>query len=201
MIAAPSLHGDVARLYGILSNDPGRAMVDELLVQHILEDRASRHDVAAELNPQAPLARLGIVDVKPSRPRPFAGLEVDPVVLARLRGEPPELGMAPQVRHADRGFEALDLAPGVLASAIEAMAHAARPARIAVRGRTGTGRRTLLAAFARHANRPRSAVWFRTVRRTIPRPRLIRLQSASRVAIRTPHGSGRGRPRSDSRRR
>jgi AAA+ superfamily predicted ATPase len=153
VIAAPSLDGDIARLYGILGNDPGRALVDELLVQRILGDRVSRHDIAAELHPRAPLVRLGIVGVKPPRPRPFAALEVDPVVLSRLRGEPPELGVAPIVRHADRALDAIELAPGVLAAASEALARAARPARIAVRGRAGTGRRTLLAAFAHQAGR------------------------------------------------
>jgi hypothetical protein len=153
VIAAPSLHGDVARLYGILGNDPGRALVDELLVQRVLGGQVSRHDVAAELHPRAPLVHLGIVDVQKSRPRPFAALEVDPVVLARLRGEPPELGVAPVVRHADRTLDALELAPGVLALAIEALARAVRPARIAVRGRAGAGRRTLLAAFAHQASR------------------------------------------------
>jgi hypothetical protein len=153
VIAAPSVHGDVARLYGILGNDPGRALVDELLAQRVLGDRVSHHDVAAELHPRAPLVRLGLVHVKPSRPRPFAALEVDPVVLSRLRGEPPELGVAPIVRLADRALEAIELAPSVLAPAIEALAHAARPARIAVCGRAGTGRRTLLAAFAHQAGR------------------------------------------------
>jgi len=153
VIAAPSLHGDVARLYGILGNDPGRALVDESLVQRVLGDRVSHHDVAAELHARAPLVRLGIVGMKKSRPPPFAALEVDPVVLSRLRGEPPELGAAPIVRHADRALDALELAPGVLAPAIEALARAARPARIAVRGRAGAGRRTLLAAFAHQAGR------------------------------------------------
>jgi hypothetical protein len=153
VIAAPSLHGEVARLYGILGNDAGRAMVDELLVQHVLTGRVSRHDVAAELHPRAPLVRLGIVDVKQARPRPFAALEVDPVVLSRLRGELPDLGTAPIVRHADAELDALELAPGVLGSSIVALAHARRPARIAIRGRAGTGRRTLLAAFAHRAGR------------------------------------------------
>jgi hypothetical protein len=151
VIAAPSLDGDVARLYGILGNDPGRAMVDELLVQHILAGRVSRHDVAMELHARAPLVRLGIVDVNASRPRPFAALEVEPVVLDRLRCERPDLGAVPV--HADRALDAIELASGVLLSAIEALAHAARPARIAVRGRAGTGRRTLLAAFAHRAGR------------------------------------------------
>ncbi|HWO26516.1 MAG TPA: ATP-binding protein [Kofleriaceae bacterium] len=153
VIAAPSLHGDVARLYGILGNDPGRAMVDELLVQHILSDRVTRHDVAAELHPQAPLVRLGMVDVKKLRPRPFAALEVDPVVLSRLRGEPPELGVASTVRHATRELASIDLAPGVLASAISTLARAPRPARIAIRGHAGVGRRTLFATFAHRAGR------------------------------------------------
>jgi hypothetical protein len=153
VIAAPSLHGDVARLYGILGNDPGRAMVDELMVQHVLADRVSRHDVAAELHPRAPLVHLGIVDVKPVRPRPFATLEVEPVVLSRLRGESSELGAALVVRHADRELDAMELAPGVLLSATEALARVARPARIAIRGRAGSGRRTLLAALAQRAGR------------------------------------------------
>jgi hypothetical protein len=158
VIAAPALDGDVARMYGILGNDPGRAMVDELLVQHVLAERVSRHDVAAELHPRAPLVRLGIVDVKPSRPRPFAALEVDPVVLSRLRGELPALGAAPVVRPADRDLDAIELAPGVLLSAIEALARATRPARIAIRGRAGSGRRTLLAALAQRAGRSLGAI-------------------------------------------
>ena len=153
VVAAPSLNGDVARLYGILGNDPGRALIDEALVDRVLGNRVSRHDIAAELHPRAPLVRLGIVGIKPSRPRPFAALTVDPVILARLRGEPPDLGVALIDRRADCTLEAIELAPGVLTAATDALAHAARPARIAVRGRTGTGRRTLLAAFAHHAGR------------------------------------------------
>jgi hypothetical protein len=157
-IAAPSLHGPVARLYGILGNDPGRAMVDELLVQGVLAERVSGHDVAAELEARAPLVRLGIVDVKQALPRPFAALEINPVVLSRLRGEPFDLGMAPVVRGADRAFAAIELAPGVLMSAVAALTQAVRPARIAIRGRTGTGRRTLLAAFADKAGRSLGAI-------------------------------------------
>ncbi|TMQ11794.1 MAG: ATP-binding protein [Deltaproteobacteria bacterium] len=140
VIAAPSLHGDVARLYGILANDTSRAMVDELLVQHVLAGRLSAYDITAELLPRAPLVRFGL-------------LEVDPVILSRLRGEPPELGAACAPRPADRDLDALEASPGAIAAAIDAVARAARPARIAVRGRTGAGRRTLLAALADHAGR------------------------------------------------
>ncbi len=156
VIAAPALQGEVARLFGILANDPGRPLVDELLVQQILAGRVDRHDVAAELDPRAPLIRLGLVEIRSSRPRPFAGLELDPVVLARLRGEVPELGVAPVVRATERALDAIELGAGVLDAAIAAIAAIGRapgPARIAVRGRAGTGRRTLLAAFARAAGR------------------------------------------------
>ncbi len=153
VIAAPAIHGEVARLYGILANDPGRAIVDQLLVEQVLAGRVNRHDVAAELHPRAPLVALGIVEMRSSRPRPFTGLEIDAVILARLRGEPPELGATPTLRTADRDLASLELAPGVVVAAVDALARAGRPARIAVRGRAGTGRRTLLAAIAREANR------------------------------------------------
>jgi len=153
VVAAPSLEGDIARLYGILKNDPGRMMCDELIVRHVLADRVSRHDITAVLQSHAPLVRLGIIHVEPSGPGPFAALEVDEVVLSRLRGEPLELGMMPVVRAAERELAELALAPGVLMSAVDALTQAPRPARIAVRGRAGTGRRTLLAAFAHKAGR------------------------------------------------
>ena len=201
VVAAPGLHGEVARLYGILGNDSGRALIDELLAHQILEGRRSRHDVEAELHPRAPLVRLGMLATRGTRSRPFAGLEVDPVLLARLRGEAPELGAALTSRAATCELDALSLAPGVLLSAIEAMARLSRrgegagqgypaqsgvkghaeqghsgqgsaeqgcmghgraehgraldspPARLALRGRAGSGRRALLAAFSARAGR------------------------------------------------
>jgi len=178
VIAAPILDGDVARLYGILGNDPGRALVDELLVQRIVGDRVSRHDIAAELHPRAPLVRLGIVDVKKSRPRPFAPLEVDPVVPSRLRGEPPELGGAPIVRHTDRTLEAIELAPNVFMSASEARRRESR--------RAGH-RRTALVRLRRRRTSELS-------RWNIARPKLNELHNAAT----TPRTSLRGsclRPR------
>src|SRR5207245_1920411 len=114
----------------------------------------SRHDITAELAPRAPLSRYGVIAIETSRARPFAALAVDPVVLARLRGEQAELGDAIVVRAADRELEALELADGVIDRALVALAPAgASPLRLVVRGRPGTGRRTLLAALAREANR------------------------------------------------
>ncbi|MEJ7601373.1 MAG: hypothetical protein WKG01_25950 [Kofleriaceae bacterium] len=91
VVAAPSLWSEAARLYGILANDPGRAVVDEALLEQILGDRG-RHALAAELDPRAPLVRLGILSVD-ARARPFASLTVHPIILARLRRELPDLGL------------------------------------------------------------------------------------------------------------
>jgi hypothetical protein len=151
VVAAPALHGDVARLYGVLANDPHRALVDQRLVEQILDGKLDRHAIAAELHPRSPLVALGIVRAGTAR-GPFAGLEIDPVILARLRGETPELGML-EVRVADRGLDELDISRDVLAGAFDQLARAKRPARVIVRGRLGSGRRTLLAALARTAHR------------------------------------------------
>jgi ATP-dependent 26S proteasome regulatory subunit len=151
VIAAASLQGEIARLFGILSNDAGRPIVDELLVQQVLAGRHDRYDVAVELDPTSPLMRLGIVHVS-GRRRPFAELAIDPVVLDRLRAEPPTLGAATIVRTADCELPDLDLPVGVLDHACEALAlPSAAPVRIAVRGGSGCGRRALIAALAAEA--------------------------------------------------
>ncbi|MEO6777810.1 MAG: ATP-binding protein [Kofleriaceae bacterium] len=148
VIAAASLQGEIARLFGILANDPGRPIVDELLVQQVLAGRHDRYDVATELDPTSPLVRLGIVHVT-GRRRPFAELAIDPVVLDRLRAEPPTLGAGTTVRTADWGLRELDLPAAVLERACDALAMpSTSPVRIAVRGVAGCGRRALLAALA-----------------------------------------------------
>jgi hypothetical protein len=171
-VAAPALWGEVARLYGILANDIGRIAVDELAVQQVLAARHDRHDVAAELDPRAPLVRLGLVHVSDRRPRPFGELAVDPVVIDRLRAHPPQLGDATRVRAGDRALAELDIPRAVLVAATTALAHdaiarersiasaggagsrpAREPARIVVRGRVGSGRKALLAALAAAAGR------------------------------------------------
>ncbi len=153
VVAAPVLWSEAARLFGILANDSARALVDESLVIQILAGRASRHDIAAELDPRAPLVRFGVIAIEPQRSRPFAALTVDPVILARLRCESPDLGPGVSVRGSDRALEELAVAPGVIPDALAAIARASGLARIAVRGRPGSGRRTLIAALAAEAGR------------------------------------------------
>jgi hypothetical protein len=160
VIAAAALRGEIARLYGILANDPGRATVDELLVHHVLESRHDRDAIAAALDPRAPLLRLGLVRMGARRARPFAELTIEAVVLDQLRAVEPNLGPATTVRTADRDLEDLDLPHGVLESAVAALARPSpradghgSAARLAVRGRVGSGRRTLACALAARAGR------------------------------------------------
>src|SRR5262249_37448955 len=75
VVAAPLLRGELARLYAILANDPGRPMCDELLVTQILGSQAvSRHEIARALDPLQPLLRFGLVAAGSAKARPFAAL-------------------------------------------------------------------------------------------------------------------------------
>jgi hypothetical protein len=153
-ILAPRLRGELARLYGILANDPGRPLVDEHLLGQLLRQLLGGDlaQIARELDGDRPLRRYGLVQVGDGE-RPFAALSVDPLVVRtvanfELDGEPdPHL----TVRTADRELEELQLSRALAAKALRYVAtpRQGEPARIVVRGRTGSGRHTLLAALAR----------------------------------------------------
>jgi len=153
VVAAAALWGDVARLYGILANDGGRATVDELLVQELLVGRHDRHAIAAALDPLAPLVRLGVIHVAAKRARPFAELSIDPVICDRLRAVNPALGPATAIRTTTRELASLDIPRPVLESAILDLARAGQQHRIVIRGSIGSGRRTLACALAHEAGR------------------------------------------------
>jgi ATP-dependent 26S proteasome regulatory subunit len=157
VIAAPALRGELARLYGILGNDEGRPLVDELLVGEILGATAAgaRHALARELDLDRPLRRFGLVRQDAGQARPFAALSVDAVVLARLRRRPvaAALGTAVTVIRAPRPLEELLLPDAARGLVRELRAPARAPVRLIVRGRPGSGRRTLLAALAARARR------------------------------------------------
>ncbi len=153
VVAAPTLRGELARLIGVLANDPARGL-DELVVHQVLGSRHDRDDLAAELDPSAPLVRLGLVHVSPKRARPFAELSIDPAIVDRLRAKPPHLGAATTRRPADVRLAELDIPVAALQGAAAALSRPTRePARIVVRGRAGAGRTTLLAAACADAGR------------------------------------------------
>jgi hypothetical protein len=153
--AAPHLRGELARLYGILANDPGRPVVDEHLLNQLL-GVSFGPEIARELDGDRPLRRFGLVRVGPGE-RPFTALSVDPLVVRYIANLSPEgePDQHLQVRAADRELEELQLPRALIARAMRFLASPrdAEPVRVVVRGRTGAGRHTLLAALAAHAGR------------------------------------------------
>jgi hypothetical protein len=157
-ILAPRLRGELARLYGILADDPGRPLVDEHLLGQLLGQLGGGDpaDIARELDGDRPLRRYGLVQVGTGE-RPFAALSVDPLVVRYvanfdLEGEP-DLHLV--ARAADRELAELQVPRALIVKALAYLAASRdrEPARIVVRGRTGCGRHTLLAALAARAGR------------------------------------------------
>ncbi len=166
-VVAPRLRGELARLYGILANDPGRPVVDELLLCQLLGSGFAAR-IARELDGDRPLRRFGLIRVGPGE-RPFAALAADPIVVRYIANQPPEGEPEPhlQVREADRSLDELQLPRPLVAKALRFLssARADEPARIVVRGRTGAGRHTLLATLAGRAGRALGVIDVATVPR------------------------------------
>ena len=153
-IAAPRLRGELARVYGILANDPGRPLVDEHLLAVLIGEDPQK--VSNELDADRPLRTHGLVHLGAGT-RPFSSLTVEPLVVRYLAdldldGETDELLVA---RHATRPLAELDLPRDVIVRALQFLAAAREdePARVVVRGRTGAGRHTLLAALSERVGR------------------------------------------------
>ncbi len=153
-VAAPSLWSEVARLYGILVNDPARPLCDEALLHQLLRSTANRRDVALELDATSSLIRLGLVVTERGR-RPFQALLPNPVVVAAMGGTSVD-AVEPGVRLVTPTMDLGRFAApaGVIDRALADLAAApAGRGRLVVRGRTGSGRRTLLAILAHQAGR------------------------------------------------
>jgi ATPase family associated with various cellular activities (AAA)/Winged helix domain, variant len=152
IVAAPVLRGELARVYAILSNDTGRPLCDELLVCQILGAGLTRDHVAAELDRDRPLRRHGLILEPTGGERPFQSLRIDPLVMRRLRAQPLDQdldGLEPVTPN--RTLAQLRIPPEALAAArhaLEAPHDAEHPLRLVVRGRVGSGRRSLVAALA-----------------------------------------------------
>jgi hypothetical protein len=161
--AGPALRGEIARLYGVLANDEGRPICDRYLIELILggTDHALRAQVASELEPESPLVKYGVVRILPSPPDQylFAGVTVEPVLMSRLRGQPHAgagAGAVTTIRHADRPLDRLVLPPSLVRELIAALVPPtppARPLRLILRGRPGSGRTSLAAALVERAGR------------------------------------------------
>ncbi|MCX5747173.1 MAG: ATP-binding protein, partial [Proteobacteria bacterium] len=165
VVAAPALRGEITRLYGVLSNDPHRPVVDRYLVEQIVAGGRSvlRDQIARELAPDAPLVRHGLVQVDHAASSSlFARLTVPDALLERLRG----LTLArsddvSSVRTADDHLEGLLIADAVKRDVVLALAEArpsTDPLRLVLRGRRGSGRHTLIATMARQVGRELIAI-------------------------------------------
>ena len=152
--AAPRLRGELARVYGILANDPGRPLVDEHLLANLIGD--DPRAVSRELDADRPLRLHGLIHLGAGT-RPFAALTVEPLVIRYLADQDLE-GEADDVlvaRYADRELEELDLPRELIITALQNLAapREEQDVRIALRGRTGSGRHTLLASLAARVGR------------------------------------------------
>jgi hypothetical protein len=155
LIAAPQLWGEIAQVYGIVRNGQG-AIIDEHLLRQLLGAQTNPHELAEELLPTSTLRRFGLIHTTNGEPPPFTGFAPDPIVLARLRAEPldedpdGELAIVPP----GKPIDSLRIPEPIARMLADAIAHRpARPPRFVVRGRDGSGRRTLLASLAALANR------------------------------------------------
>ena len=166
--AAPALRGEIARLYGVLANDENRPICDRYLVELILggEDRATRDAVARSMTSDATLVKYGLVriGVTPADQYLFAPVSVDPILLTRLRGNrfggtgPTDIST---IRWSDCSLEDLimphDLKADITVE-LQEVPRDGKPHRILVRGRLGSGRRSMAAALAARVNKPIASI-------------------------------------------
>jgi hypothetical protein len=150
MIAiAVAERSEIARLVRILVDDPQRPLVDRGVLEAVLAgtDVAARAKISAELAPGAPLRRHGVVEV--TGDSALAAITVDPIAIERCCGRVPDAGDV-------RGLTELAIAPDALRSLL-AIAGSPRPAhdplRLVLRGRRGSGRRSVIAALAAQIGR------------------------------------------------
>jgi len=112
--------------------------------------------VSRALDRDQPLVRHGLISVGADRARPFAALAVEPLVLRILRGDAltADLEDGTETVPVTRSIEELRIPTAEVARVVELLRAApASPARLVVRGRIGSGRRTLIAALAARASR------------------------------------------------
>ncbi len=156
VVVAPSMWGELARLYGILANDDARPLVDEFMVAQILAAHASPYEVAQELDREAPLVRHGLVQVGAGGQRPFLPLSCDPIVPRMLRGANVGADLEDvKIISESRAFDMLLIPAEVKDDIAKRVADSpgSDAGRIVVRGRSGSGRHAILATLGAAADR------------------------------------------------
>ena len=159
LASAPSLRGEIARLYAVLSNDPNRPLVDRFLIEQIVGEQSSLRDqIARELAPDARLVRHGLLLMGGSSSGSlFAPIAVPDALLDRLRGLPiPRTDDVSTVRVADRSLEQIYIVSSVKRELVAHLAQprpAQDPLRLVIRGRRGAGRHSVMSALAARVGR------------------------------------------------
>jgi hypothetical protein len=176
LVASPRMRGEIARLYGILANDENRPLCDRYLVETLLGSTSDkRAEVSRALGADGTLVRHGLVRLE-SAPgeQLFVPLSVDSVLIRRLRGDR-YAGAGPTdittIRHANSALERLFIPDELkrdLVLALLAPPRDGRPYRMLLRGRRGSGRRTLAAALAERIGKPLAVIDCERLPRTGP---------------------------------
>ncbi|HSN26929.1 MAG TPA: hypothetical protein VLT45_11600, partial [Kofleriaceae bacterium] len=123
--SAPLLRGEIARLYGVLSNDPARPLVDRFLIEQLIAggNGARRDSITRELALDAALVRNGLVQIEPAPIPLFARIVVPETLLDRLRGfGPVRTDDVSRVRRAETPLERLLIPPEVKRKLVLALA-------------------------------------------------------------------------------
>jgi hypothetical protein len=151
LVAAPQIWCELARDYAAVNADAARPLVDEVLIATLLQAGIEEQSgLARELDVDAPLVRSGAVVVAPGV-RPFAALSVHPSVARRLAGASIDPASATSWVLDFADFIGPREAVAALAAALEEPRSV--PVRVALRGKRGSGRRTVAAMLAARAGR------------------------------------------------
>ncbi len=159
---APSVRGEIARLFGILGNDEHRPMVDPFLIEQIIAgaDANGRLEVQRELAEDAPLLRNGLLRLGGIDRGAvlFGAISVDSVLIDRLHGRVSNnvSGGVAVLAHAETALEDLYLPRELVRELVLTMASRRspeEPLRLVLRGRRGAGRHAVIAALAARIER------------------------------------------------
>jgi hypothetical protein len=149
-IAAPHLRAEIARLYGVLAGIAGRTWCDLHLVELLLARDVERDRIASALAGDGALVRWGLVRVE--RDDRGMRLTIGDVLADRLRGHARAVDISPVTVRRAADVDLADVMAPIAAKRDLLLALAdrddARPPRVVIRGRRGSGRHTLIAALA-----------------------------------------------------
>ena len=151
VVCSAALRPEVVRLFRAITDAPSRPTVDAELILDLLDYGGRWRTLARRaLRADGRLRRQGLIRARDDAP--FAPIEVDPVLLARLHGDPaPGLRPGVTVRDESVALDRLHLHPETRAQVDALVTRLAAPVAhppIVLRGGRGSGRPTLATTLA-----------------------------------------------------